>query len=197
MPPIGRLPQVVVPTTEIWHSIDQIPHPRLRAFAKIWDGKRAHRRAPACGDFDPVELRPYLPFIYIYDVVDPEARLRFRLAGTKVVEFCGVGELAGRNFEEFCTAERHAQLRIHHEAVLFDFALHYQASDLAWQGRPFRRYERLLMPLSDDGVRVNMILGLGYAQDQDDIPAPPHPIDAEIHVTDRAYARLVTAERPH
>ncbi len=196
MPPIGRLHQAAVPATETWHSLEQIPHPRLREFARIWDAKRASRRAPARADFDPVALGPYLPYLYLYDVVGAEARLRFRLAGTKVVEFVGVGELAGRYFDEFCTPERHAQLRPHHEAVLFEFMLHYSASDLAWQGRPFRRYERLLMPLSDDDARVNMILGLGYAQDRDGIPAPPHPLDAAIHVTDRAAARLVTTARP-
>ena len=196
MPPIGRLPQLAIPATETWDSIDQIPHPRLREFARLWDAKRAGRRAPARADLDPVELRPFLPYLYMYDVVGPEARLRFRLAGTKVVEFVGVGELAGRFFDEFCTPERHDQLRRHHEAVLFDFALHYSASDMAWQGRPYRRYERLLMPLSDDDVRVGIVLGIGYAQDRDGIPAPPHPIDAEIHVIDVAAARLVGAGGP-
>lgn len=135
-------------------------HPRIRAFYTVWLRKRGIRRAPARRDFDPVEMRDFLPNLYMFDVVEPGARLRYRLIGTAVAELAG--EVTGKFIDEVLPPAMYAALRPHYDDVVRHFIPRYHANDLGWQGRPYIRYYRLLLPLSDDQRSVNMALGIHY-----------------------------------
>ena len=58
-----------VPAIETWDSLERIPHPKIRAFADYWQSKRRQRRAPTRADIDPSELGPFLPHMYMLDVL--------------------------------------------------------------------------------------------------------------------------------
>ena len=135
-------------------------HPRIGAFYRLWLSKRGTRRAPARSDFDPVEMRTFLPNLYMFDVVEPGRRLRYRLVGTAVAELAG--EVTGRFIDDVLPAAMYAALRPHYDDVVRNFIPRYHANDLGWQGRPYIRYYRLLLPLSDDQRTVNMLLGIHY-----------------------------------
>lgn len=189
MAPTDERSVASTPLVETWQTIERIPHPLIRRFAAYWDLKRRGRRAPARADIDPLELRDFLSHLYMFDVVDPGARLRYRLVGSDVA--VPVSDATGRLVDEILPPERYAKLRPQYDDIIRNFALRYSIADHAWEGRPYRRYHRLLMPLSNDQIRVNIILGIGYALGTENAELLAIPLDAAIQITDMVDARVV------
>lgn len=80
------------------HRLDlsQIDSPRIRHFHGYWQGKRAKPDAiPLRTAFDPADVRDLLPNMVIMDVERDPLRFRYRLVGTRVVEFNNL-EFTGR-----------------------------------------------------------------------------------------------------
>src|SRR4029434_8625350 len=98
------------PAVETWDSLDRIPHPKIRAFADHWQLKRGQRRAPGPAEIDPSELGPFLPNMYMLDVVPPGPRIKVRLMGTEAMQSGGV-DLTGRFADEVLAGERYAELQ--------------------------------------------------------------------------------------
>jgi len=177
------------PAVETWNSLERIPHPKIRAFAEYWQSKRAQRRAPARADIDPAELGPFLPHMYMLDVVPPGPRIKVRLLGTEALQSGGV-DLTGRFADEVLPPARYAELQQEIDDVLRNFVLRYQISDLAWQGRPHARYHRLMMPLSADQVTVNILFGAQMLSVEDAQRLPANSVMARSAKTARRQATI-------
>jgi hypothetical protein len=132
-------------------------NPKLRGLYGYWSDKCAGRRFPARTDLDPVEMRNVLGDLMLVDVLDGEPpRFRIRLHGCNLFQHQG-GELTGRMLDELPATERR-------ELVTRTFI------EVATAGEPVQRYreflldgrwaqyEAVLLPLSSDGVHVNMLL---------------------------------------
>jgi hypothetical protein len=132
----------------------------LRRLLEYWNEKRAGRRWPRRRDLDPVDLRFMLERIALTEVHDNPRRYRLRLVGSWWHRLLGF-ESTGMWMDDW----PHEQQR----QITVDF---YEA--LVAGGRPrFRRrdaivddrllqYEIMLLPLSDDGGDLSMILtGIG------------------------------------
>jgi hypothetical protein len=129
----------------------------LNAAYDYWRSKRGGRRIPRRRDIEPTEIPRLLPNIQITELVEGGKRIRYRLAGSAIVEAYG-SELAGKYFDEVFTGER---LKFAEE--------NYRA--MCERKRPVlvvNRYHsarnvelvchRLIMPLSEDGETVNQCL---------------------------------------
>jgi hypothetical protein len=136
---------------------------RIRALYRYWLGKRHGRRAPARADIDPIELRSLLPHIYLFDVVEPGPRLRYRLVGTAIAEMAG--EVTGRFVDELLPPAVYARMHAHYVDVVRNLVGRYYVADMTWRDRPHVRYHRLLLPLSDDQRAANMLLGISCYDD--------------------------------
>ncbi len=145
-------------------------------------------------------MRRFLPNIYMFDVVEPGPRFRFRLIGTAVAGV--IGDLTGRFIEETLTPE----VLPRHTEQLTDatenLAIRYMVGDLGWQDRPHIRFHRLLLPLSDDQRRANILLGIAYyigawekrkGDGPGDGPPPPGPAQSLTELVD---ARVMAADIP-
>lgn len=72
------------------HRLDfsRIGSPRIHRFNDYWKAKRrAPDVVPMRADLDPTELRDLLPNILIAEVLRDPLRFRYRLVGTRIVEF--------------------------------------------------------------------------------------------------------------
>jgi hypothetical protein len=70
------------PNKMLRHIADE---PKLLALFEYWNRKRAGEAMPARGDIDPVEIDPdLLPYLLLYEGVQPGSRARYRLVGTEV-----------------------------------------------------------------------------------------------------------------
>ncbi|HVC55165.1 MAG TPA: PAS domain-containing protein [Stellaceae bacterium] len=147
--------------------INAIINPRLQRLYDYWCERRGERRFPARADLDPLDLAYLMGNLILIDVVDGDPPGFFiRLHGTNLVQRAGyeltgktLGELPISEFRELATQTfRHVArtgepFRGYRDRVLDDRSHHY---------------ETLILPLSKDGERVDMLLaGLIYADERE------------------------------
>jgi len=145
-------------------TVDFLPaqcDPRLRAVADYWS--RLPPTAPGVPsrrDFDPLDLPPrLLRHIWMVDVeVDPP-RFRFRLCGSHLVEALGF-DPTGRDytdvFPDFAKSDTFAAL----SRVRDLGEPSWRAGDpkLVSPAHEIRLLERVFLPLTRDGQRVDIVL---------------------------------------
>ncbi|MBI1776524.1 MAG: PAS domain-containing protein [Proteobacteria bacterium] len=188
-------PQALSSAVETWRSVEAISHPLIREVACLWQAKRRGRLAPSRRDLDPDELRLYLPNIFMLDVVEPGMRFRVRLMGTGLVRATG-RDNTGRFLDEVLPASHYPGVREELDDVVTRFVPRYAISSMAWQRRSFARYHRLMVPLSDDEVRVNIVFGVLYMIVDEHGGIPIAPLKAAIEVAPLLRARVLEASRP-
>jgi hypothetical protein len=124
-----------------------------------WRSKCHGDRLPSRADIRPSEITRLLPYVYLVDVIGDPPAFRYRLVGTQFYswtgrEYTGVTVDAaeyGPNWEniykDYCAAVR-GRAPVCSEYIA-----------APWPEREFLTYERIIAPLSDDGLAVNMLFG--------------------------------------
>ena len=139
-----------------------ITHPRLQRLYEYWLAKRGDRAFPARADIDPIEMRFVIGNLILVDVVEGSPLgFRIRLHGTNLAQHVGY-ELTGKTLDEIPYPE-------------FRDVARESFTRVVRSGQPLRavrdrvmdeqvhRYETIILPLSGDGERVDMLLcGLIY-----------------------------------
>ena len=139
-------------------DISQITSPRIHRLHSYWQGQQRGGLLPRRGDIAPDQIRDLLPNIMIVDVEHEPLRFRYRLVGTRVVEYNGI-EFTGRYLGEIGWPE---------EQDLFDSYAEVVASrrpffgSFAWElvSGAIGRCEFGRLPLSEDGETVSQILAM-------------------------------------
>ena len=136
----------------------------LKKLHAYWAEKAGVRPMPSRRDLDPIiDIPEITPHLWLVDVEDDPPRYRFRLVGTEVVARYGA-DFTGKRLDEI-------DLGGDRETILLEYerARHSKAPrcsrhkyQLEQTGR-YLIYERLLLPLSDDGETVNMLLCAAYS----------------------------------
>lgn len=137
----------------------------LKDLHAYWLGKKGGDIAPPRSAIRPEELVQLLPTIGLMEVGDHAPRLRFRLFGTELVKAYGE-ELTGK-FAEHIDLDAVASEIINQlltAAVECRPKIARVRFTKSLDGR-FVQYERIALPLSDDGKTVNMLL-LGYVPEK-------------------------------
>jgi hypothetical protein len=138
------------------------PHyPDLIEVFDYWQSKCGRRFAPSRADIEPLDLVRTLPRTMLADVLSDPQGFRYRLSGTGISDIHGeeltglapldlkpaeYGRLIHRHYQQ-CVAERRPLLHV----IILDLAHHSRA------------YARLLLPLSNDGERINMLMAVDSA----------------------------------
>jgi hypothetical protein len=132
----------------------------LRELVSYWDKKRGARFAPRRADIDPIEIPSHLSHIHMMDVLDGGTDFRYRLVGTAIVEGLGrdntgkrLSELYGDRPEVLRRFVARFALVVNEKRPVFSRGHIWWLPD-----RSYRRYAGGSVPLSDDGLTVNMIL---------------------------------------
>jgi hypothetical protein len=137
---------------------DSDRYPDLQPVLRYWNTKRGASFAPRRRDIDPADLVEWLPRVMIADVSYEPLDFRYRLSGTGILDLHGK-ELTARRpqdldppeygkliYQHYCEAVRRREPLLH--LILFD------TIDRS------RSYARLLLPLSEDGSVVTMLLAV-------------------------------------
>ncbi len=134
-----------------------IKHPRLQQLYDYWSTKRGARKMPSRADIDPLDMTFIIGNVILVDVIaGTPLGFRIRLHGTNLVERVHY-ELTGKMLDDlpqvqfrnltrksFAKVAKTAEpLRALNDRVLDD---------------QLRRYETVILPLSGDGARVDMLL---------------------------------------
>ncbi|WP_430435732.1 PAS domain-containing protein [Oceanibaculum nanhaiense] len=137
--------------------------PALQPLLAYWKSRCDAERLPARADIDPLDIPRLLPFLYLVDVEHQTGgtmpyRFRYRLVGTGIVERNG-GDPTGHYLDDF-------ENRPFHETIVADYARCAAERRPVAASRRFMDssgrhwpYQRLVLPLSENGLDVNMLLG--------------------------------------
>jgi hypothetical protein len=133
-------------------------HKSLNEIYAHWLTKRGSRIAPPRSVMQLKEMAPFLPDLALIDVVGDPPRFRVRFDGTKVAEAYGE-DVTGQFLDEIDLGAARAGIidlciRVVTECRPQVARVRYTKQR---DGR-LHEYERIVLPLSDDGKAVNMLM---------------------------------------
>lgn len=176
--------------------------PILSGAFRYWNQKRGSGRTmPSRRDIDPIEVPQFLPHLQLTEVTDCGERFRYRLVGTAIIEAFGT-EVTGKYVDELFSGERYRFIYEFYRVVcvtrqpVFSRSLYLGTKDVDLTAN------RLLLPLSADGVQVNMILGALTFEFASQLRAPVDhkaqidPAASAIEVIDVAHAGSEAGQYP-
>lgn len=131
--------------------------PDIAAFYAYWSRKRRDRGMPARADIDPLEMVPFLPGIMLIDVVADVRRFVYRLVGTREVAIRGRDPTGKSVAEGFYGTSAETSMASYQD-VVDRCAPRLERREFTTPDGRYGREQVILLPLSDDGARVNMII---------------------------------------
>lgn len=139
-----------------------LPEPALLAVLRAyWLRKQSGRTMPSRHEIAPSEIKAQLPNVLLVDVIDGGREFRYRLVGSRLQgSFPAVptGRLMSELLVPFGDYTVTKTLDTYREVVSSRAPLRIRGSGALFAQDP-KYFDALLMPLSDDGERVNMIFG--------------------------------------
>jgi hypothetical protein len=148
-------------------DLSELNSPRIHRLHAYWQHQHNKRgRLPRRGDIAPDQIMDLLPNIMIVDVEHDPMRFRYRLVGTRVVEYNGV-EFTGRYLGEIGWPEEQ-DLIDSYAFVVKSRKPFFGLLDWELVTGAVGRCEFVRLPLSEDGEQVSQIL----AMEDYDFPQP-------------------------
>lgn len=138
-------------------ALAQSRHAPLMELYRYWRSKCGERLAPARVDIRPEEILPILPNILLLDIVGDVPRLKYRLVGTEFVHIYGA-EITGKFVDEIDFDGMQKMIIADYVKVVKECRPSWTSWDFAKDDGRWLAYERLTLPLSQDGQSVNMLL---------------------------------------
>lgn len=151
---------------------EEIASSKVRRLRDYWNAKRRQGQDfPFREDIEATELRDLLPLISISDVEYEPLRFRYRLVGTRVVEY-NHQEFTGKYLGEIGWVDEHLLLAAYTK-VIVDRQPHFGI--YAWDLRTGSagRCEFGMLPLTNDGETIHQILAI------EDYEFPAREVDPE------------------
>lgn len=115
----------------------------------VWQGLGRDGRYPARAAIDPVDFKPWLPYVSLIEIQEEPFRVRYRLVGTEAVRFAGQ-DYSGKWLDETGWPEPYLSLnaelyrRLHvTQAPVFGYSV------AEWHGKYDHLFEWALYPLLD------------------------------------------------
>lgn len=143
-------------------------HPDIRLVLTYWENKCAGRIMPTRNDIEPDEIRRYLPYVTLVDVVADERRFVYRLVGTKEVALRG-RDPTGKSIIEAFFGTTVENVLAKYATVCRTRAPFHERDNFQVVDR-YVGEENLFLPLSDDGQTVNKIMVFSINRDLYDVP---------------------------
>lgn len=144
--------------------IEALP-PQMRRLYAAWTRWRGTRRMPARSDIAPEDLRDLLPYVAIFSVAADAAECRYELAGTMIETVQG-RPLKGLTIRDTVGPDAPyavAGIASIYAAVIARGLPSVSRGSMSYQDRGYIEFDRLLLPLSADGIAVDHILaGIFY-----------------------------------
>jgi hypothetical protein len=140
----------------------QAQDPRFRAVFDYWAGKAPPGGLPGRQHIDPLEMKPYLTYLRLLDVVrEAETyRFRYRLIGSHVIDLHGPSDV-GAFIDQYSIPEHYKNIFYPDMMTLIETRQpHFAVRSGSVRPDKFQGYQRLNLPLATDGVTVDMIVGM-------------------------------------
>ncbi|WP_281683616.1 PAS domain-containing protein [Thalassobaculum salexigens] len=144
----------VPPKPGEWDWTVSLIDPMLQGLLQTWQSKCRHGMLPARRDFDPLDMRDCLGWLFVAQVEPEIDDFRYTLIGTEITEHVGRDNTGRRIGEVFGPAglDLYSQVRDSQRPVRV-----WGVVD--WLDKEHKSYETLLLPLADDGRIVDRFIG--------------------------------------
>ncbi|MBK8159840.1 MAG: PAS domain-containing protein [Rhodospirillaceae bacterium] len=129
----------------------------VASFYRHWDAKRLGRRMPSRADFDPLEMKEWLPGIILVDVTHHPRTLTYRLVGSRSVAL-RASDVTGKTVEEGYHGPTLDEVLENYRLVVDAQLLVYDRAGTLARSGLMRDSETLMLPLSSDGVTVDKVI---------------------------------------
>lgn len=166
-------PRAMLDRSENLAAFAHVENRTLRRLIGYWFDKRDGHAMPALGSVDPVEIPWALGRIWLCDYLAADDRFRYRLAGEFINSFWGCN-LAGKHLDEIIPKERITSVAHKVRTVCERPAIVHDRIHLSLTDEIAKSGERVVLPLSDDGKRVNALLGASYCDWLHDLEFDPY-----------------------
>jgi hypothetical protein len=145
------------------HFRQTLKAPPLIRLYDYWWSKSVDNRIPSRAQIDPLDVPDLLPTIFLVDVIDTGSGpgFRFRLVGSKITDVVG-SDPTGLCFENFYNAANFNEVVEIYSKVVSRCEPFSNTTTAPFPDKDYVRFTRLLLPLSKQGERVDMILGCLY-----------------------------------
>jgi hypothetical protein len=139
----------------------RIRHPAMGRLLEYWLGKRGTRFAPSRTEIDPLDIPYALGDLLMLDVEPPSGGadgtlFRYRLTGSRIVLLTGY-DLIGSTTAAIPDSANRAYLENVYRRTVAERAPVLVEHQRPIEGRP-RGYALLALPLSSDGVTVDILM---------------------------------------
>lgn len=135
----------------------EIVSPVLQRLYRDWRSRLHGRAMPARRDFDVLDLKYVLGDLNLIDVEHAPLRFRFRVHSTNAVRWVGT-DLTGKTIEDYPDPDYRKMAREHCTAVVETRLPQRIFRDRFPLNYELLRWEAVILPLSDDGSLVNMLM---------------------------------------
>lgn len=159
--------KIVLSDVELDRFATTLEVPAHRQLFDYWRSKLQAGRLPARKDIDPIEIPGLLPWLTLVEVdwSQGSPRFRIRLVGTGVVERLG-RDSTGKWFEDVYDADIYnAQMEYYTQVATTGVPSLTQPIPPIRE-REFIKCRRLVVPLSADGKRVDLIISILIFDDE-------------------------------
>lgn len=152
-------------TTDPIHALP-IADPRIALMWRHWLAARGGKAMPSRRSIDPTAILGALPIVYMYDYLPESGRFFCRLAGEEIQAGSGVRGVK-KHLDELFPPEIGAIIQRRYRRVVDTPCLVYANGLMRTIVGVVMPIERLVLPLSDDGVTANGLIGATvYDRDQ-------------------------------
>ena len=142
-------------------SPDGIKSAKLRDLYGYWNKLRGDRFAPSRSIVGPSAIPKLLPYICLVEALRSPQRFRFRLAGTEIVDYYGE-EMTGKLLQDLDLNDHSLEIGRDYHRVVQTNAPTLQTYQFTKNSGQWLNYERILLPLSENGTSVTVLLFGGY-----------------------------------
>ena len=138
-------------------TVDTFGDADLTALYSYWASKCGNRAMPSRADINPAEIPSLLPDVFIMEIHDP-LRFRFRLVGTMICQRWNQNH-TGKWLDELNFDVDPGTVLEQYATVALTGVPRSDLKEFVDHNSRYLHYRRLLLPLSEDGVSPNMLLG--------------------------------------
>jgi hypothetical protein len=135
--------------------------PHLSALHAYWTEKCGSRTMPRRADINPREITSLLSHVMIVEIHQP-LRFCFRLVGTTICERWGENH-TGKWLDELDFDGERANVLAQYASVARTGVSQLDSEEFVNDHGRYLHYQRLLLPLSEDGLSPTMLLGMQKA----------------------------------
>lgn len=138
--------------------LDKIQSPNVRHIYSVWKSKCKAGALPSRSDVDPVEFGKALPNVFLVKIQPTEPKLLLHLMGTTFEEQYGES-VTGKFIEDLDFGDDKNRILEAYDRIIETKEPVYIWSEYEKSDGRVMHFERIALPLSDDGETVTGVLG--------------------------------------